>query len=106
VKVNQYVLPRSLSFAVYSSHRFGATIGALTALFEQSLADWLNQVLDSRKCVYDPVCTDQGGNCHACMHLSEISCQFFNMNLGRSFLFGGRDKELGEIKFGYFDPTF
>lgn len=104
--LSEYVLPRSLSFAVYSSHRFGATIGALTALFEQSLADWLNQVLDSRKCVYDPVCTDQGGNCHACMHLSEISCQFFNMNLGRSFLFGGRDKELGEIKFGYFDPTF
>jgi hypothetical protein len=103
--LNEYVLPRALSFAVYSSHRFGATIGALTALFEQSLAEWLTQVVDSRYCVYDPVCADQGGSCHACMHLAEISCQFFNLNLGRSFLFGGRDPELGEIRVGYFDPS-
>lgn len=103
--LNEYVLPRALSFAVYSSHRFGATIGALTALFEQSLAEWLTQVVDSRYCVYDPMCADQGGSCHACMHLAEISCQFFNLNLGRSFLFGGRDPELGEIRVGYFDPS-
>lgn len=100
--LSEYLLPKSLSFAVYSSHRFGQTIGALTALFEQSLTEWLTQVRDGRRCVYDPVCADQGGNCHACIHLSEIGCQFFNLNLGRSFLFGGRDPEMGDIV-GYFE---
>lgn len=103
--LNEYLLPKSLSFAVFSSHRFSATIGALTALFEQSLAEWFNQVLDSRKCVYDPVCADNEGSCHACLHLAEISCQVFNLNLGRAFLFGGDDPHLGKIQVGYLDPT-
>jgi hypothetical protein len=101
----EYVLPRALTFALYCNHRFGATIGALTALFEQSLAEWLNAVRETRRCVYDPVCRDRTGNCHACTHLAETSCRFFNLNLSRAFLFGGRDYELGEIPAGYFDPT-
>lgn len=100
--LSEYVLPGTLSFAIYSSHRFGATIGALTALFQQTLFEWLTQIRDSKRCVYDPVCGDQGGKCHACMHLSEMSCQYFNLNLGRSFLYGGRDVELGDIT-GYFN---
>lgn len=103
--LNEYLLPKSLSFAVFSSHRFGATIGALTALFQQSLAEWFNQVIDSRKCVYDPVCADNEGSCHACLHLAEISCQVFNLNLGRAFLFGGDDPHLGKIQIGYLDPS-
>lgn len=103
--LSEYILPRTLTFALYCSHRFGATIGALTSLFEQSLADWLTQIVNNRRCVYDPVCADRTGNCHACTHLAETSCRFFNLNLGRAFLFGGRDPELGDIK-GYFDPSF
>ena len=103
----EYVLPRALTFAIYCRHRHGATIGALASLFEQSLAEWLSQILsDTRRCVYDPVCHQQhGGNCHACTHLAETSCRFFNLNLGRCFLFGGHDDELGKIQVGYFDPS-
>ena len=102
----EYVLPRALTFAIYCNHRHGATIGALASLFEQSLSKWLSQVQnDTRRCVYDPVCHQQhGGNCHACTHLAETSCRFFNLNLGRCFLFGGQDEELGDIK-GYFDSS-
>ncbi len=103
--LTEYVLPRALTFALYCNHRFGATIGALTALFEQSLREWLNAVRETRRCVYDPVCRDRMGNCHACTHLAETSCRFFNLNLSRAFLFGGQDYELGEIRVGYFDPT-
>lgn len=102
--LSEYILPRALTFGLYCNHRFGATIGALTSLFEQSLDEWLKQVKDNRRCVYDPVCLDHGGNCHACTHLAETSCRFFNLNLSRTFLFGGYDTELGEIK-GYLDPT-
>ncbi len=103
--LSEYVLPRTLSFALYSNHRFGATIGALTSLFEQSLEEWLTQVRDSRRCVYDPVCSNNGGTCHACIHLAETSCRFFNLNLSRSFLFGGPEQELSSVSIGYFDPS-
>jgi hypothetical protein len=103
--LSEYVLPKTLTYAIYCNHRFGATIGALTALFEQSLREWLMKLRETRRCVYDPVCSDRAGNCHACTHLSETSCRFFNLNLSRSFLFGGIDAVLGEISVGYFDPT-
>jgi hypothetical protein len=103
--LSEYVLPKALSFALYCNHRFGATIGALTALFEQSLSEWMNSIRETRRCVYDPVCRDRSGNCHACTHLAETSCRFFNLNLSRAFLFGGHDSELGEIRIGYFDPS-
>lgn len=103
--LSEYVLPRTLTFAIYSNHRDGATIGALTALYEQSLIEWLNAIRNARHCVYDPVCHDREGSCHSCIHLAETSCRFFNLNLNRSFLFGGPDKELGEIKVGYLDPS-
>lgn len=103
--LSEYLLPRALTFAIYCNHRFGATIGALTALFEQSLAEWLNTVRNTRRCVYDPVCSDREGSCHACTQLAETSCRFFNLNLGRAFLFGGRDPYFGQIQVGYFDPS-
>jgi hypothetical protein len=102
----EYVLPKALTFAIYANHRFGATIGALSSLFEQSLPEWLGQIsLGTRRCIYDPVCASQGGSCHACAHLAEISCRFFNLNLARPFLFGGHDKELGDLRMGYWDGS-
>ena len=49
--LSEYLLPRALTFAIYCNHRFGATIGALTALYEQSLCEWLNAVRYTRRCV-------------------------------------------------------
>lgn len=103
--LSEYLLPRTLTFAIYCNHRFGATIGALTALFEQSLAQWLTAIGEARRCVYDPVCKDRGGSCHACAYLAETSCRFFNLNLSRAFLFGGHDAEVGDVRVGYFDAT-
>lgn len=101
--LSEYLLPSALQFAVYCNHRFGATIGALTGLFEQTITEWLISVRDSLRCVYDPVCGDTSGSCHACTHLAETSCRFFNLNLNRSFLYGGPDTVLGKIKVGFFD---
>jgi hypothetical protein len=99
----EYLLPRALAFAIYCNHRSGQTIGALTALFEQSIQEWFAAARARRRCVYDPVCKEDGGACHSCAHLSETSCRFFNMNLSRAFLFGGPDAELGEVRIGYLD---
>lgn len=101
--LSEYLLPKTLTVALYCNHRFGATIGALTALFEQTFEQWLEGVRDSKSCVYDPQCFDHGSNCHACTHLSETSCRFFNLNLSRSFLFGGPDLSMTRISKGYFE---
>ncbi len=97
--------PKALSISIYPNNRFGATIGALTALFEQTLRQWVSGIRTAKNCVYDPICHDHGGNCHACTHLAETSCRFFNLNLSRAFLFGGPDNQLGEIQYGYFAVT-
>lgn len=101
--LSEYVLPQALAFAIYCSSNNGATIGALTALFEQGAGAWLGGVANARRCVYDPDCRERGSNCHACTHLAETSCRFFNLNLSRAFLWGGRDAVLGAIEVGYFD---
>jgi hypothetical protein len=101
--LSEYLLPRSLSSAIYCNHRFGATIGALTALFESSLAEWFALVEGGGRCIYDPVCGELGANCHACTQLPETSCAFYNLNLSRAFLFGGRDEVAGEVSVGYLD---
>jgi hypothetical protein len=103
--LSEYLLPKSLTVALYCNHRFGATIGALTALYEQSLAEWLSAIKSARECVYDPVCRERESSCHACTHLAETSCRHFNLNLSRALLFGGHDAVLGRIAVGYFDPS-
>lgn len=101
--LSEYLIPKALSISIYPNNRFGATIGALTALFEQTLQHWISAIRGAKNCVYDPVCHDHhGGNCHACTHLAETSCRFFNLNLSRAFLFGGPDNQLGDIQHGYF----
>lgn len=103
--LSEYLLPRTLTAFLYCNHRFGATIGALTSLFEQALLEWLEAIRDTHRCVYDPVCRERDGACHACAHLAESSCGYYNLNLGRAFLFGGYDQMSGRDIVGYFDPS-
>ncbi len=103
--LSEYLLPRSLTVALYCNHRFGATIGALSALFEQSATEWLAAIRSARHCVYDPVCRERESSCHACTHLAETSCRHFNLNLSRALLFGGHDAVLGRVPLGFFDPS-
>lgn len=104
--ISEYLVPSTLSIALYCNHRFGAAIGALTSLFDQALLEWLEQIYDKRNCVYDPVCGTKMGNCHACTHLPETSCRHFNLNLGRIYLFGGSDMETGNSIIGYFSNSY
>ncbi|MCO6512287.1 MAG: hypothetical protein J5I65_16000 [Aridibacter famidurans] len=103
--LSEYLLPSTLTFSLYCNHRFGATIGALSALFEQTLVEWLEANRDAYRCVYDPVCRERDSGCHACAHLTETSCGYFNLNLGRVFLFGGYDQKADRELVGYFDPV-
>lgn len=87
----EFLLPRSLSFVIYSNQRTDFNIGGLYTLVEASLRELLDEI-DRRgnDCVYDPVCSRDGSACHNCMFLSEVSCTHLNRNLGRDFVFGSK----------------
>ncbi|MGC1296971.1 MAG: hypothetical protein WA869_18220 [Alloacidobacterium sp.] len=87
--VGEYLIPGSLSFILYANRHAEAKIGGLTTLFEQRLSTWLWDAAQSgRECVYDPICTDDGGSCAGCTH-REHNCIAFNRELSRSTLYGG-----------------
>lgn len=101
--LSEYLFPRALSFVLYSNNRAKFTIGGLYTLFEQTLHEHLRAVVDrGESCVYDPVCMEETSACHACMHLSEMSCEHFNRNLGRKYLFGRIELD-GSEYIGYWD---
>lgn len=87
----EFLMPRALSFVVYSNQRTDFNIGALYTLVESSLKDLLSE-FENRggECVYDPVCSREGAACHNCLHLSEVSCVHFNRNIGRDFVYGSK----------------
>lgn len=101
--LSEYLFPHALSFVLYSNNRSKFTIGGLYTLFEQTLDEHLRAVVDKGEaCVYDPVCMEETGACHACMHISEMSCEHFNRNLSRQYLFGRIEPDGNEF-IGYWD---
>lgn len=101
--LSEYLFPRALSFVIYSNNRSSFTIGGLYTLFEQTLHEHLRSVIDrSENCVYDPVCIGKTGACHACIYISEMSCEHFNRNLNRKYLFGCIEQDENEF-IGYWD---
>jgi len=87
--VGEYLIPGSLSFMLYANRHAETKIGGLTTLFEQRLNTWLWDAAQSgRECVYDPICSDDGGSCAGCTH-REHNCVAFNRELSRATVYGG-----------------
>jgi hypothetical protein len=100
----EFLFPETLTIAIYSNQTESFTIGGLYTLVERNLEDWLASAVDETKhCLYDPVCAEQGGTCHACTHISEIGCQHFNQNLSRGYLFADANRK-EELK-GFWELT-
>lgn len=109
--VGEYLLPGALSFVLYINRYAGSKIGGLTTLFEQRLDTWLwDAVQAGQECVYDPLCSDEGGSCVGCLH-REYNCPLFNRELSRSMLYGGPTPQAGvldghTIKHGYWENAW
>lgn len=100
----EFMFPEALSVAIYSNHTESFTIGGLYTLVERNLENWLTAARrETKYCLYDPVCANQDGTCHACTHISEVSCQHFNQNLSRGYLYG--DATTTRNMTGYWDLT-
>jgi hypothetical protein len=89
--LGEYLFPRMGAFVVYNSNTV-YNLGGLTTLFEEELRELLNKTrFDplAKSCVYDPVCSEHHeSSCHACTHLGEMACAFFNRGMSREFLYG------------------
>lgn len=102
--LSEYLFPKTMSFMIYVNNRSSFVIGGLFTVFEQNLHNLLNKLKDEGDyCVYDPICKDEKGACHACMYIAEFSCSAFNKNLDRNYLFGGIDKRSKKQIIGYFE---
>jgi hypothetical protein len=87
----EYLFPRIGTFVIYNANT-EFNLGGLTTLFEEELEILLARARYdplARECVYDPVCREQHhSSCHACTHLGEMACAYFNRAMSRQFLFG------------------
>ncbi len=87
----EYLFPRIGAAVIYNSNTM-FNLGGLTTLYEEELLALIEKTkLDpfTRQCVYDPVCREQwNSSCHACMHLGEMACSYFNRGMSREYLFG------------------
>jgi len=88
---SEYLFPKIGTFVVYNS-KTEFNLGGLTTLFEEELDVLLRKARYdplNRECIYDPVCREHhNSSCHACTHLGEMACSYFNRGMSRNYLFG------------------
>lgn len=88
---SEYLFPRLGTFIVYNANT-EFNLGGITTLFEEELSLLLRNVRYdplAKECMYDPVCWEQlNSSCHACTHLGEMACGFFNRGMRRDYLYG------------------
>ncbi len=96
--LSEFLFPRALSVVIYANNREEFNIGGMHTMVEQQLDNLLGQAeTHGNDCVYDPVCSQRGGACLSCLHVSEISCSYFNQVLSRDYLFGSRPNTDNDI---------
>jgi hypothetical protein len=89
--LSEFLFPRALSVVIYANNREEFNIGGMNTMVEQQLDNLLGQAeAHGNECVYDPVCSQREGACLSCLHVSEISCSYFNQVLSRDYLYSSR----------------
>lgn len=96
----ELILPSIPAVIIYCSNVQEFQIGGMFTLFENNIVPWVDKTITKvGSCIYDPVCMDHQSACHACLHLSEISCVHFNHDLGRDVLVGKKSSNGNLIGF-------
>jgi hypothetical protein len=87
--LTEMIIVETASIFIYAQTSQGIPLGALSGMAESNYAFFLRKVLDeTRNCVFDPICTERDDTaCSACLIIPEISCNHFNAELGRKYLY-------------------
>lgn len=85
----EIILVETASIFIYAQTSQGIPLGALSGMAESNYAYFLKKAFDETKnCVFDPICTERDDTaCSACLIIPEISCNHFNAELGRKYLY-------------------
>lgn len=83
----EWVVPETLTFALYANNFKSVTMGSLWTLVNNRTLQWLERSADSaQRCDNDPLChqrTEQA--CERCLYIT-FGCQEFNHDLDRRTL--------------------
>lgn len=84
----EWLVPETLTFAVYANTLKDFTLGSLWTLLNNRALSWLNGVVDrTMRCENDPLCYQQSPrSCERCCYLT-FGCRLFNDGLDRSTLY-------------------
>lgn len=87
--LTEIILVETASIFIYAQTSQGIPLGALSGMAESNYAYFLKKAFDeARNCVFDPICTERDDTaCSACLIIPEISCNHFNAELGRKYLY-------------------
>lgn len=87
--LTEIILVETASIFIYAQTSQGIPLGALSGMAESNYAYFLKKAFDEAKnCVFDPICTERDDTaCSACFIIPEISCNHFNAELGRKYLY-------------------
>lgn len=87
--LTEIILVETASIFIYAQTSQGIPLGALSGMAESNYAFFLKKAFDeARNCVFDPICTERDDTaCSACLIIPEISCNHFNAELGRKYLY-------------------
>lgn len=100
--MSEILFPSVPAFVVYSNSSADFQLGGMFTLFESQFATWVDLAIDrARRCLYDPMCSQAKGACHACLHLAEVSCVHANKDLDRAVLVGGAQNRFAA---GFWEP--
>ncbi|MBD5543850.1 MAG: hypothetical protein HDR01_06345 [Lachnospiraceae bacterium] len=87
--LTEIIIVETASIFMYAQTTQAIPLGALSGMAENNYVHFLNKMfIETRNCVFDPICTDRDDtSCSACMIIPEISCNHFNNELGRKYLY-------------------
>ena len=87
--LTEIIIVETASIFIYAQTTQAVPLGALSGMAENNYVQFLNKVYtETRNCVFDPICTDRDDTrCSACLIIPEISCNHFNNELGRKYLY-------------------
>ena len=90
--ISELLLPSVPAIVLYAQSMEHFALGGMFTLFKSRIHPWIDDAVDhASRCIYDPACIDddEGAACHACLHISEFTCEYYNGALDRELLIGG-----------------
>jgi hypothetical protein len=89
--ISELILPNVPAIVLYAKSMEHFALGGMFTLFKTRINDWVEDTKEyTEDCIYDPACQSSTGGaaCHACLHVAEFTCEYYNQTLDRNVLVG------------------